>query len=379
MALPLEPIRASALYRVLKKAKNTKKKKLLSTTCTPFDDALRGGFDYGRISCISGERGSGKTTISIQLLATHLLDSSDAQAAVIDTTGTFDVLRLHKAILQRMTSQILVDRSRQDNAESIAEAALERVKIMRVFDFVGVIEAITELRADPQPSAGKPQPQNVGQPSSPTPRAEIPDSEDEDEMLFDIEEQVSPPNEQDPEIELPSNDSPSNLGLILIDNIAHVVNPLLKTNYAQGQALFTTFMRSLSHFTEDHNISTILINTAVTPQRGYSWQGPTIAPPSTWIDDPLARPPSYLDQPSMFDACAARPALGKPFTYCVDLHLLLSTMPKRRRDAEIAYGGKAGKAEYVNVMEVLGDRWDTRLERWAAFAVVDGVGLKAAF
>jgi hypothetical protein len=136
------------------------------------------------------------------------------------------------------------------------------------------------------------------------------------------------------------------------------------------------FMRSLSNLTATHNISTIFINTAI-PPRSTDPSTTTGAPSGTWIEDPTVRTPSFLDRPSIFAASTARPALGKPITYSIDLHLLLSVLPKRRRDSEIVYGGKMGRAELANTVEVLSDRWDGRFGRWAAFVMGNGVELKA--
>jgi hypothetical protein len=295
--------------------------------------------------------------------------------------------------VQKAIGQLAVE-----DVETTAGKALERVKIMRVFDFVGVSEAVNELRAGLESPLSQ-QGSLVETPRARPARHEIPDSEDEDDdddddMLLDWEL-----TQHDQETEKNSRASPDNidekLGLLFIDNIAHAVNPLLKSNYVQGtqhftpdlahysppagQSLFVTFMRSLSHFTATHNISTILINTAVTPRPNYVTDTSLTGPPGTWVEDPTARQPSFLDQPSIFAASTARPALGKPLTYCVDLHLFLSELPKRRRDSEIVYGGKMGRAELVAIMEVLGDRWEGRLGRWAAFVMENGVELKAAF
>jgi hypothetical protein len=103
------------------------------------------------------------------------------------------------------------------------------------------------------------------------------------------------------------------------------------------------------------------------------------APKSTWIQEPNAAPPSFSDQQSIFSSTTVRPSLGKAFTYHVDLHLLLSQLPKRRRDAEIAFGGKAGRGEFVNVIEVLADRVNRRLGMWSVFTIDKSGSLKPAF
>lgn len=63
----------------------------------------------------------------------------------------------------------------------------------------------------------------------------------------------------------------------------------------------------------------------------------------------------------------------------MDLHVLLNQIPKRKKDAEILIGGRSGKAETTNIMEVLSDREGARLGRWATFVVSKGLELKPAF
>jgi predicted ATP-dependent serine protease len=63
MTLPAEPLLASTLYAILDEARTSNKRKRVGTACSPIDDALRGGIDNGRVTCISGEKGSGKTTV----------------------------------------------------------------------------------------------------------------------------------------------------------------------------------------------------------------------------------------------------------------------------------------------------------------------------
>jgi hypothetical protein len=181
---------------------------------------------------------------------------------VIDTTGTFDVLRLHEAIFTRVKSKILTERARQigdlqpemsppppptEDAEKTAEKALERVKILRVFDFVGVVEAVDELsdalRVDSKEASGESK--GIEEVSPPKlvelakPRTEVADSDEDDEdMLFE-----SPPAAVEEEtLANPPSSLPSQtlekIGMIIIDNISQVVNPILKTNYVRGKYCF---------------------------------------------------------------------------------------------------------------------------------------------
>lgn len=89
--------------------------------------------------------------------------------------------------------------------------------------------------------------------------------------------------------------------------------------------------------------------------------------------------PTFADQVSIFASTIVRPALGKAFGYHIDLHLLLSQLPKRRRDAEIVFGGKSGRGESVGVMEVLADRDDERVGAWSAFTIDKSGSLRPAF
>jgi hypothetical protein len=182
---------------------------------------------------------------------------------VIDTTGTFDVLRLHEAIITRVKSKILTERARQigdlqpemspplppaEDYEKTAEKALERVKILRAFDFVGVVEAVDELSEELRSiSKGEygemketekvPPPKRV-EPAKPRTEVADSDEEEDEDMLFE-----SPPAAVEEEtLANPPSSLPSqileNIGMIIIDNISQVVNPILKTNYVRGKYCF---------------------------------------------------------------------------------------------------------------------------------------------
>lgn len=143
--------------------------------------------------------------------------------------------------------------------EDLSARILDRVKIMRVFDFVGVREAIEELKDD---IAG----QNVAEPTLANEkmkealpvekvkmkRTYVADSEDEEDdevMLFDSETIVTvaaqPAKDQEgaearllePVGTLGITHAEAKRGYIkfmLVDSFAHVFNPLLKTDYIRG-------------------------------------------------------------------------------------------------------------------------------------------------
>ncbi|RDI84779.1 Alpha-glucosidase [Venturia inaequalis] len=401
MTNPALPILGSTLLNLANEKSQSRKRKRVGASFDPIDTALKGGLDYGRISCISGDKSQGKTTIAIHCLITHLLSSPTSQAAVIDTTGTFDLLRLHEVIVTRVKSNILTKRARQigdlqpemsppppptEDAEKTAEKALERVKILRVFDFVGVVEAVGELSEELQDV--RPTEENTEtQPKSKPPpqrnqRTQIADSDEEEEedseedMLFASPLPVPKPTSPPPQ---PPPNTLDRIGMIIIDNITQPLHPILKINYTRAQSLLTTFLTSLRHLTTTHNLATLLLNTATAPKSFHTYHSNTIAPQGTFVPNPLAAPPTFSDQVSIFAGTNARPALGKTFIYQLDLHLLVSSVPKRRRDAEIVVGGKSGKGELVGVIEVLGDRGDERVGMWSVFRIGKDGNLKGAF
>ena len=147
--------------------------------------------------------------------------------------------------------------------EDLAAKVLDRVKIMRVFDFVGVREAIGEIRdgiekkkaverapgtEEKKATLPSEEPAQEEAPVGKVPvkRTYVADSEDEEddeEMLFDsdVTENTAAQPVQNPEparIEAPENIDaeivPGPTKIVLIDNLAQVLNPLLKKDYIQG-------------------------------------------------------------------------------------------------------------------------------------------------
>jgi hypothetical protein len=149
------------------------------------------------------------------------------------------VQRLHQIIIARLkvgqlaqrapaasnlNPHILTEYDAINDLETSASQALDRIKIMRVFDFVGLSEAVNELR-DEVRTAEKDEDLAAAWEAEPTQKLHIADSPeqecDEDIMLFDgANEDVVRPDA---------------VSLIVVDNITSVVNPILKTDYVQGQ------------------------------------------------------------------------------------------------------------------------------------------------
>ena len=234
-----------------------------------------------------------------------------------------------------------------------ATSMLDRVKVMRVFDFAGVVEAISEVKELMEKTAQRFEKPPVVEIESR--RDEIGDSEEElDEQ--DEKLQAEPWREGVDLGDTQGNDSRSgSIGMIILDTVTNVVSAMMAKSQVQGQALLASFMRSLHHLTSRHHICTILTNAAVnrSPSSHSDYQhGPR-------------------EDVSIFSSTRGKPALGKTFPFLIDASIFLSTVPKTSSDAIIAFGDGGETASYQKalILEVLKDRCGTREGRWAAFDI----------
>jgi hypothetical protein len=356
--MAVEPTLASSLWTLAEPpspSSQPAKRRRLASGCATIDASLESGFDYGSITCISSEAESGAKELSYALIAAHLLLSDNCEATIVDTTNSFDVRRLHRRLVGGLD-----ERQSEGDVKALAVQVLERVRIMKAFDFVGLTECVAEVGERFEMGQRTGLSQGVGsepvQKKVPVPRGTVGDSEDEDEMLDDIEPtspgKPSPPKTNDNEESTPDN-HPQHL--IIIDNITSVASPLIKNSHMQGQALLATFMRSLAHLTRTHDVCAILHNATMTYPTKSSTE-PT---------------------PSIFTSCTLRPALGKSFAYQLDTHLLLHRIPLTAADAKSVYAAHSAipqsSQKLVSVLEVLQDRHSDRVGHWSAFrAEADG-------
>lgn len=145
-------------------------------------------------------------------------------AAVVDTTGNFDVVGLYGALV------VWLKKEEKSEVEKMAAEMLERVKIMRVFDFEGVREAVGEVEAG-----------IVGAKQEEKKRTYVADSEDEDddEMLLEDESKTPPKATRE-------TDTRSTVKFVLIDHLTQVLSPLLRNDMVQG--MFSPLLTSFSLF-----------------------------------------------------------------------------------------------------------------------------------
>ncbi|KAI4720009.1 hypothetical protein E4T48_03830 [Aureobasidium sp. EXF-10727] len=285
-------------------------------SCASVDGALSGGLVYGHdgIYNISGATGSrAAETISLQILITHLLHSTTNSATLIDASGTFDVLILYKSLLNRLSKH---NSNHEENIKT-ATSILDRVNIMRVFDFEGVVEGLNEL---------------IDNLTSKTiPKNTIRDSQEEE-----VEDMVLGQGRQEHKNEGGKVAEEEQHGMVLINNLSQVLGLLLKNNYAQGQATLTTLIKRLKTMAQNHNLCVILLSWSVS----YG---------------------SDAERVSIFEAIKARPGLGKPLGYLVDTQILVDVMAKTARPK--------GNAELVNVIEVIHSRGSHQAGRFGVFDV----------
>ena len=293
------------------------------------------------------------------IIASHLLSFPLGEVAFIDTLGSFSPLRLRDVLVFRLEAKHYRESYQQsgymyEKAQPKAELAeqdlvhnattmLDRVKVMRVFDFAGMVEAVGELGELGEMRERVP---SVPGKAAEKTRNEIEDSEEEHDQ------------DEDPLLEQFSKDA-GQVGLIVLDSIANVVGSLMAKSQAQGQALLASFMRSLHFLTSRHHICTILTNAVV---------GITAASNQEYKR-------RLEDNVSVFSSTPGKPALGKTFTFLIDTSIFLSTIPKTANDAAIAYGNRGDSSSFRKafVLEVLKDRCGSREGRWAAFEIIDEV------
>ncbi|CAK1355201.1 hypothetical protein CB0940_01044 [Cercospora beticola] len=303
-----------------KEANPTDQDKFL-TGSKAIDDTFEGGLDYGKVHCITAKAEHGARELSRALLATHLLHCPEATATIIDSTLTFDVRRLHATL-----------RSSLHPGQSDAMEALKRLKISKVFDRIGMMEAVAELGEEL--NAEKQQKQQRPAEMTKLRKSTIEDSEDEEDILDESPEK-SPSH---PGAPVPSTTIKR---LLIVDSISHVMTPIIKNDYTQGQALLTSLLRSITEVTQQYNLCTIVLGEA-----GFKLVSE---------DETLSR----------FKSCRIKPAVGYGLGYLVDVHFYLHQLPSRT----VTQGTteRQVRQEPIHVLEIVEERDGNRQWSWAAF------------
>ena len=238
----------------------------------------------------------------------------------------------------------------EDDTEDAA-SMLDRVKVMRVFDLTGVVEAVSEIRSIMERYSVHVAIDEIA----------VADGNKAEIEIRDSEEGCDENGDGSPSAKPVHNPSTKSIGMIVVDTITNVVSSVVQRSQTQGQAVLASFMRSFHHLTVQHHICTILINATVGINKSNN--------------------PEYQrrqeEQVSVFSSTSGKPALGKTFAYLIDTSIFLSIIPKSDKDAVLALSDIHGSSVFQKsfILEVLKDRNGTREERWAAFDIVTGVKL----
>ena len=166
--------------------------------------------------------------------------NENGEVAFVDTTGSFSPLRLRDVIVNRLSClpnqaifqqsgyvyERLHSHSKAQTLDDFREEAthmLDRVRVMRIFDYAGVVEAIGEVseRCD----------ENERLQNSLYRQDLSKDATQENEIAKDQEGDKKETKELDVFIP-PVIDG--GIGMVVIDNIASVISPMLSRNQTEG-------------------------------------------------------------------------------------------------------------------------------------------------
>ncbi|KAF1816547.1 hypothetical protein P152DRAFT_127479 [Eremomyces bilateralis CBS 781.70] len=291
------------------------------------------------ITAISGEASTGKTYLSFRLLAEHLLESLGSSAAIVDTTGVLDLFWLRQVLAATIDGR----QSGQSKADaaSCLTGLLARIRIIRVFDHIGIQEALDEVKAT----------------------HDMPDPKDNTRG--------------------PADKVEGKVDFVVIDNLSNCFTPLIKTGYTSGNAVLSSFLRSLNALCRSHSVTVVVINTALPPRRpGFSTY--STLPTAIFSDDSAQQASFSLDNirptSSVFStrAAQAQPALGRALQRFASLHIFMHAAASTRGDRaadDHAHSGFHGtgyigsSGSYHLVVEVIGDKSGGRRGRWDAFRI----------
>jgi hypothetical protein len=314
----------------------------IAVSATSINGILDGGFAYGQLHCITLAADMDTGDLINNVIVPHLLSPRDATATIVDSTLAFDVRRLYRLLIASMGAPA-------EEAQQRAMPLLERVKIMKVFDFAGLTEAVEEVRIMISARDGSPSLSEVDTGPHGATRT-ILDSDDEGEEEF-LDEPPRPPGvgytaKKNPMPPMSTQLQDHRSNLIIVRDISQVIGPLLRSNYTHGQAQLDSLMKPLGRLTRDHHACTIVLASA------------------------SSRPAHEAEtQLSQFESCKLRSALGDGLGSLVDVHIFRHEMPLHgtSKPVETRRGAQnRATLETVEVYEVVEDRYGGRCGRWAA-------------
>ncbi|CAD6445625.1 d5477f8a-2a53-4c85-81ca-dfc21b3ec509 [Sclerotinia trifoliorum] len=405
----------------------------IKTGCLEIDDyvlcasenELGPGFERGIVvglSAADGDESVGSRLISLNLIASVLLqhvdlvnaiqnrqirsgNASKPKVVVIDATGSFNLPLLVKVLRSRLVKMrhemksmddTKINRGDNHNSEADTEieiqkevnTMLELVAISRVFDIEGLWEVLGEIgRTGGQHSDDEDQEDSNNNPSPKIKYAE----KQAEPPLFKLPDEIGDSEEEDIEMTPPpvklttSNTSEAETApeILVIENMHYLISHLFThSEKSSAHNLLSLLSRTLHTLTHTQNILTILHNTTISTKINYTKPGALQAPPAIQ---------------SIITSTAQKPSLGRIFDDFLDLHIMISKIPKTKADAEVLYGQDENFPEeqvnYCFVFEVLRDecpilgedrglerKFGDREQRWGLFEVGnEGMELVDAF
>lgn len=172
-----------------------------------------------------------------------MLSSEKGEVAFVDTTGSFSPLRLRNVLASRLESQYRsseyhqvgyvsestqpISAARDEPLNEQADRLLDRVKVMRVFDLAGVIEALEEVGQMLEKRDERLR--NVGDMHLEDGKREVNDSEDN---VYVGCVEINVHDEQ--LTERTSNAHDDQVGMFIVDTITNVVSSIVSRNQVQG-------------------------------------------------------------------------------------------------------------------------------------------------
>ncbi|RDX56980.1 P-loop containing nucleoside triphosphate hydrolase protein [Lentinus brumalis] len=171
----------------------------------PEVDALLGGFNPPRVIELSGDSGSGKTALALQVALRHLTRTANTSVLWIDSGGEFSPERV-ALLLEQLEGPS-------------SATALERLQVSLAFDIEAAHEVLEAVRQALSAANDTEEPYDSAH-ASPVTRC------------------------------------------IVIDNITSLLGPTLSATSSQGHAIMTTFMRQLRAFADSFSLTILVINTS---------------------------------------------------------------------------------------------------------------------
>ncbi|KAI9852384.1 MAG: hypothetical protein M1838_000906 [Thelocarpon superellum] len=222
---PARAMLASSLFAQELGAKHARQ--VLRTGCRSIDDdVLHGGFGYGRVTAISGGAGSGKTLMALEALTSHLLAHQTALAAVVDTTGGFSPTWFRDLVCARIRDAGSLQPQLPSGGEKIemVRSVLDRVRVMRVFDFAGLVEAVDEVKGD---LVGAGNDQGVGKSDVPMLVADSEGEEGDEDQEGDQAGANAVTSGRGGEMGL-------DIGMVIVDTMTNVTSAMMSHDHVKG-------------------------------------------------------------------------------------------------------------------------------------------------